>query len=233
MVPAVLVRLLLPMAGVFAVYLFMRGHNEPGGGFVAGLVMAIAFIAAVHGRRHALGRGAHAPAAAALDRRRPAARAGHRAGRAGARLSVPDHAHRASAPGRWSARCTCPARCSSTSACSRWWSASTLLILTALAHQSMRARRQPAPAEPSTAREPADGSRDRARDRRAGRRRRLAGAAAAHLPGDHGPVAAVLRGQPVHLQHGQPVDRQASRSSGPACRPTWSTTPTRCRRRWC
>jgi multicomponent K+:H+ antiporter subunit A len=25
-------------------YLFMRGHNEPGGGFVAGLVVAIAFI---------------------------------------------------------------------------------------------------------------------------------------------------------------------------------------------
>jgi multicomponent K+:H+ antiporter subunit A len=44
-VPAVLVRLLLPMAGVFAVYLFLRGHNEPGGGFVAGLVLSIAFLA--------------------------------------------------------------------------------------------------------------------------------------------------------------------------------------------
>jgi multicomponent K+:H+ antiporter subunit A len=44
-VPAVLVRLLLPVAGVFAVHLFMRGHNEPGGGFVAGLVVATAFIA--------------------------------------------------------------------------------------------------------------------------------------------------------------------------------------------
>jgi len=44
-VPAVLVRLLLPMAWLFAFYLFMRGHNEPGGGFVAGLVVAIAFIA--------------------------------------------------------------------------------------------------------------------------------------------------------------------------------------------
>jgi len=44
-VPAVLVRLLLPIAWVFAFYLFMRGHNEPGGGFVAGLVVAIAFIA--------------------------------------------------------------------------------------------------------------------------------------------------------------------------------------------
>ncbi|KQU75517.1 MULTISPECIES: monovalent cation/H+ antiporter subunit A [unclassified Rhizobacter] len=44
-VPAVLVRLLLPVAGLFASHLFMRGHNEPGGGFVAGLVVAIAFIA--------------------------------------------------------------------------------------------------------------------------------------------------------------------------------------------
>jgi multicomponent K+:H+ antiporter subunit A len=45
LVPAVLVRLLLPVAGVLAFYLYLRGHNEPGGGFVAGLVMAIAFIA--------------------------------------------------------------------------------------------------------------------------------------------------------------------------------------------
>jgi multicomponent K+:H+ antiporter subunit A len=44
-VPAVLVRLLLPVAGLLAFHLFMRGHNEPGGGFVAGLVVAIAFIA--------------------------------------------------------------------------------------------------------------------------------------------------------------------------------------------
>ena len=43
-VPAALMRLLLPMAGVVAAYLFMRGHNAPGGGFVAGLVVAIAFI---------------------------------------------------------------------------------------------------------------------------------------------------------------------------------------------
>ena len=44
-VPAVLVRLLLPLAAAFAFHLFMRGHNQPGGGFVAGLVLATAFIA--------------------------------------------------------------------------------------------------------------------------------------------------------------------------------------------
>ena len=44
MVPAVLVRLLLPIAFVISMYLFMRGHNQPGGGFVAGLVMSVAFI---------------------------------------------------------------------------------------------------------------------------------------------------------------------------------------------
>ena len=44
MVPAVLVRLLLPLAVLVSVYFFMRGHNAPGGGFVAGLVMSVALV---------------------------------------------------------------------------------------------------------------------------------------------------------------------------------------------
>ena len=37
-------RALFPVIAMLAVYLFMRGHNLPGGGFVAGLIMALAFI---------------------------------------------------------------------------------------------------------------------------------------------------------------------------------------------
>jgi multicomponent K+:H+ antiporter subunit A len=43
-VPAVLVRLLFPMAALVSIYFLLRGHNSPGGGFVGGLVMATAVI---------------------------------------------------------------------------------------------------------------------------------------------------------------------------------------------
>jgi multicomponent K+:H+ antiporter subunit A len=36
--------LVLPVALVFAVYIFMRGHNLPGGGFIAGLITAVALV---------------------------------------------------------------------------------------------------------------------------------------------------------------------------------------------
>jgi multicomponent K+:H+ antiporter subunit A len=43
-IPALIMRLLFPVIGVVAVFLFLRGHDLPGGGFVAGLTMSVAFI---------------------------------------------------------------------------------------------------------------------------------------------------------------------------------------------
>jgi multicomponent K+:H+ antiporter subunit A len=44
MMLVVATRLLLPMAMLVGVFLYLRGHNLPGGGFVAGLVFAIAYL---------------------------------------------------------------------------------------------------------------------------------------------------------------------------------------------
>ncbi len=41
---AVAARWLLPLALVMSIFLFVRGHNAPGGGFVAGLVTAVALL---------------------------------------------------------------------------------------------------------------------------------------------------------------------------------------------
>jgi multicomponent K+:H+ antiporter subunit A len=43
-VPTVLARLVLPVSGLVAVFFFLRGHNAPGGGFVAALVMAVGLL---------------------------------------------------------------------------------------------------------------------------------------------------------------------------------------------
>lgn len=43
-IPAVLVRLLLPVSTLISLYFLLRGHNLPGGGFVGGLIMATGII---------------------------------------------------------------------------------------------------------------------------------------------------------------------------------------------
>ncbi|MFL1876232.1 hydrogen gas-evolving membrane-bound hydrogenase subunit E, partial [Hansschlegelia beijingensis] len=43
-VPALIMRLLFPVVGTMAVFLLLRGHDLPGGGFVAGITMAVAFL---------------------------------------------------------------------------------------------------------------------------------------------------------------------------------------------
>jgi multicomponent K+:H+ antiporter subunit A len=44
MMLVVATRLILPIALMVGVFLFLRGHNQPGGGFIAGLVVAIALV---------------------------------------------------------------------------------------------------------------------------------------------------------------------------------------------
>jgi multicomponent K+:H+ antiporter subunit A len=43
-IPALIINWMFPIVIVVAVYMFMRGHDLPGGGFIAGIVMSLAFI---------------------------------------------------------------------------------------------------------------------------------------------------------------------------------------------
>ncbi|MGQ0752807.1 MAG: monovalent cation/H+ antiporter subunit A [Betaproteobacteria bacterium] len=44
LVPAVIMRFMFPAIGLLAVYLLLRGHNMPGGGFVGGITFAVGMI---------------------------------------------------------------------------------------------------------------------------------------------------------------------------------------------
>lgn len=43
-IPRIIMHWMFPVIGVLAVYLFMRGHDLPGGGFAAGITLSITFI---------------------------------------------------------------------------------------------------------------------------------------------------------------------------------------------
>ncbi|HWM44312.1 MAG TPA: monovalent cation/H+ antiporter subunit A [Burkholderiales bacterium] len=44
LVPALIMRLMFPAIGMLSLYLLLRGHNLPGGGFVAGITLAVGVI---------------------------------------------------------------------------------------------------------------------------------------------------------------------------------------------
>jgi multicomponent K+:H+ antiporter subunit A len=44
MIPRVIMQVMFPVIIVFALFFFFRGHDLPGGGFIAGITMSIAFI---------------------------------------------------------------------------------------------------------------------------------------------------------------------------------------------
>lgn len=44
MILSTVVRLLWPLLLLFAAFLFLKGHNAPGGGFIAGLLTAVAVV---------------------------------------------------------------------------------------------------------------------------------------------------------------------------------------------
>ncbi len=44
LIPSLVGRLLFPLALAVAMFMFLRGHNEPGGGFIAGLVLAVPLL---------------------------------------------------------------------------------------------------------------------------------------------------------------------------------------------
>ena len=44
LIPRIIVQWLFPVIAVLAVYVFMRGHDLPGGGFAAGIILSIAFV---------------------------------------------------------------------------------------------------------------------------------------------------------------------------------------------
>ena len=109
-------RLLMPLLLLFAVFLLLRGHNQPGGGFVGGLVVAASFVLYSMAFGVAASRRALLVRPATLLGSRPSRRVGERPPGGRRRPAIHDRACGESAPARrplLSGRRSC-----STSACS-------------------------------------------------------------------------------------------------------------------
>ncbi|KAF5272272.1 hypothetical protein FQA39_LY18805 [Lamprigera yunnana] len=121
MVPAVLVRLLLPFAAVVSMYLFIRGHNEPGGGFVSGLVLSIGLLLQyIISGTHWVESHMRSTASLGLQVVAVALATAWAAGT----LATPSSPAIPGTPAcRWWVTSTSPAPCSLISACICWWSA--------------------------------------------------------------------------------------------------------------
>ena len=74
--PAVLGSLLLPVASVVSMFFLLRGHDAPGGGFVGGLILSIAFIVQYMIFGTQVGRVAHPHPPSILDGGGPTFRGG-------------------------------------------------------------------------------------------------------------------------------------------------------------
>ena len=87
-------RVLLPLALTVAIYIFLRGHNAPGGGFIAGLVVAIALIMQYIASGYGWADPARAGRRPGDDRRRRRDRRADRDRRVVFRAAVPDQRSR-------------------------------------------------------------------------------------------------------------------------------------------
>ncbi len=94
-------RLVLPLALVVSIFIYWRGHNLPGGGFIAGLMTAVAlvlqYMALGQVRAESMLHGAAGSALRALDRHRAGHGLAHRRRRLRLRPAVPDQRPRAPA----------------------------------------------------------------------------------------------------------------------------------------
>ena len=89
-IPALMMAMLFPVIGAVAVFLLLRGHDLPGGGFVAGDHDGRGIHSPVHGSRDSMGGSAAARLARTMDGHRAAPRRQRRGRRVAVRSALPE-----------------------------------------------------------------------------------------------------------------------------------------------